>query len=122
MPYYCRKCGAVVTGKFCSCCGTKARSDFQEFRLAERRFERQFREEKYRAHHDPMFSRIACISFDIAFERNVPRGVLFEGVFDSWSNEAWDGLKKAEDEAEGIYQRIVHAVFPEYEHCSSCKE
>lgn len=39
---YCRQCGAVVVGKFCSCCGKRIRSEAEEFQLAKNRAEREF--------------------------------------------------------------------------------
>lgn len=39
---YCKKCGAVVTGKFCSNCGTRAKTLLEEYRAAERKARRDF--------------------------------------------------------------------------------
>lgn len=39
---YCSKCGAAVVGKFCSCCGTRVRSQIEEYRLAEKRAVKAF--------------------------------------------------------------------------------
>ena len=43
---YCRKCGAVITGKYCANCGYKVQNDLAEFRRAERKaikeYEKQF--------------------------------------------------------------------------------
>lgn len=39
---FCRKCGAAVNGKFCSCCGQRVLSDLEEFRKIERRMRREF--------------------------------------------------------------------------------
>lgn len=41
---YCSKCGAAVIGKFCSCCGTRVRNRIEEFRLAEKRAEKAFKD------------------------------------------------------------------------------
>ena len=43
MSYYCKKCGAVVVGKFCSCCGQKVKTAFEEFISAKNRQRRAFR-------------------------------------------------------------------------------
>lgn len=42
---FCKECGAVIVGKYCSCCGTRVRSTLQEFRLAERRAKKAFLKE-----------------------------------------------------------------------------
>ncbi len=34
---FCTECGAAVTGKFCSCCGARVRSDLEAFKLKQRR-------------------------------------------------------------------------------------
>lgn len=39
---FCRKCGAAVNGKFCSCCGQRVRSDLEEFRKIERKMKKEF--------------------------------------------------------------------------------
>lgn len=39
---FCKNCGAVVVGKFCSCCGKRVYSDLQEFRQVERRAKKEF--------------------------------------------------------------------------------
>lgn len=40
---FCSKCGAVVNGKYCSCCGQRIRSEIEEFDVIERRLRREFR-------------------------------------------------------------------------------
>lgn len=44
---HCRRCGAVVTGKYCSCCGFRVRSDVDEYkallRLAKKDYMRECR-------------------------------------------------------------------------------
>lgn len=39
---YCKNCGAVVVGKFCSCCGTKIRRDVDQYILDRRRMQKEF--------------------------------------------------------------------------------
>ena len=39
---FCSKCGAVVAGKYCSCCGQRLRSELENYRLAEQRARRAF--------------------------------------------------------------------------------
>lgn len=42
MSCFCSKCGAVVQGKYCSCCGTKVVNDLDLFRREERRKRKEF--------------------------------------------------------------------------------
>lgn len=39
---FCSKCGAAVTGKYCSCCGQKVRSHKDEVLLVEKKLKREF--------------------------------------------------------------------------------
>lgn len=39
---FCTKCGAAVTGKYCSCCGQRVRSPKEELDLIEKRLKREF--------------------------------------------------------------------------------
>lgn len=40
---YCSNCGAVVVGKFCSCCGKRMMNDLEEFRRVERSTFKEYR-------------------------------------------------------------------------------
>ena len=57
MSYYCKKCGAVVVGKFCSCCGQKVKTAFEEFISAKNRQRRAFR--RWAEQKD--FNRYGCM-------------------------------------------------------------
>lgn len=39
---FCTKCGAAVTGKYCSCCGQKVRSHKDEVILIEKKAKKEF--------------------------------------------------------------------------------
>lgn len=39
---FCKNCGAVVSGRFCSCCGTKIRNGHEEAQLAKNQAKRVF--------------------------------------------------------------------------------
>lgn len=39
---FCKKCGAAVVGKFCSCCGNRVRTNAEEYSLAANRAKREF--------------------------------------------------------------------------------
>ena len=62
MSYYCKKCGAVVVGKFCSCCGQEVKTAFEEFISAKNRQRRAFRH--WAEQKD--FNRYGCIPLQVA--------------------------------------------------------
>lgn len=110
MPYYCKKCGAVVTGKFCSCCGTRATDDFTDFRKAQRRMEKDFCQKASAAHDGKdrsHASRIANLALDIAFDRLLPYHALTVDAFDQYSDYCWKKLPECRELAELLYERAV---------------
>jgi len=56
---YCKNCGAAVVGKFCSCCGTRVRSDIEEYRRAERLAQKHFTRNAFSASGDVALERLA---------------------------------------------------------------
>ena len=34
---FCKNCGAAVVGRYCSCCGTRVRSELEEYRAVEKK-------------------------------------------------------------------------------------
>lgn len=112
MPYYCKKCGAVVTGKFCSCCGTRATNDFTDFRKSQNLMVRKFKAEacadKRFVGKDSIFaSRIAVLAFDIAFDRLLPSRALNVGCFDPYSEYCWRKLPECRELAELLYEQAA---------------
>lgn len=39
---YCKHCGAVAVGKYCSCCGRRLRDNVDEFNIARRKMAKEF--------------------------------------------------------------------------------
>lgn len=112
MPYYCKKCGAVVTGKFCSCCGTRATDDFTDFRKAQHRMVREFKSAAYTdkrfVGRDSFFAlHIAVLVFDIAFDRLLPVHALHVERFAQYSEYCWKKLPECRELAELLYEQAV---------------
>lgn len=112
MPYYCKKCGSVVTGKFCSCCGTRATDDFTDFKKAQRRMEREI---KNAAWHDcriaygngTLAMQCASLAFNVAFNRLIPGHALRADRFDQYSEYLWKKLPECQELAELLYERAI---------------
>lgn len=115
MPYYCKKCGSVVIGKYCSCCGTRATSDLVDFRKTERRMGRDMTRN---AESDPRFSgmdslyasRIASLALDIAFNRIIPKEALNVDNFGSYSDYCWKKLPECRELADLLYEQAVELL------------
>lgn len=112
MPYYCRKCGAAVNGKYCSVCGTRATSDFDEFRKIQRRMDRDICKKASTEHRhlgkDCIFAvRIASLALDISFDRILPSHALTVDTFDRYSDYCWNKLPECQELAELLYERAV---------------
>ena len=65
---YCRKCGAVVSGKFCCCCGAKIRSMAEELRLAEFAERRAFKN-RHRKDCEPWHFWLAEMCWNLANQK-----------------------------------------------------
>ena len=117
MVYYCKKCGAIVTGKFCSCCGTRATSDLKDFRLAMSRLERELRNEV----HTSDFAKYGCstlgaasLAAEVTFTKSLPQRLLNVNDFHLVKDLCWEQLDLCRLEMRQTYARIMHACYPEY--------
>ena len=110
MPYYCKKCGAVVDGKFCSCCGTRATTDLADFRRELNRRARAFRTERY--HNSGDFDKLHAADFawgraEWAILR--PYTTSAE-AFPLMSDLAYAKLPVVEERAASLYEQVMCAV------------
>lgn len=113
MSYYCKKCGAVVVGKFCSCCGQKVKTAFEEFISAKNRQRRAFR--RWAEQKD--FNRYGCIQLqvaglaeNIAEKRNFPR-ITPEDFERIGEGRYWRSLVSFNDEMREIYFKLMETIF-----------
>lgn len=114
MEYHCKKCGAIVTGKYCSCCGKCVTSDLRDFRLAEARARKAFVNGKYRNEKSDLSAmHIASLAFEIAFEKLVPQRYLEENFFYLAADKCWRKLAECDELADILYDGMMRVCFPE---------
>lgn len=107
---YCNKCGALVVGKYCSCCGTKIRSQLEELRLAERRTRKEFvRAMSYSSAGallglSELHLAEACW---IASYQKYSLGKLC-WADDQIPQEAFDSITVVRDRAEQLFKRLIN--------------
>lgn len=99
---YCRNCGAVVTGKYCCCCGVKLRNLADEYKLAVRAEKKKFKE----SHRSDDISdnwhfwlaqqcwELANMKYGTTSYRNLPP-------------EAFDDLPKITEHAQKLFDLVV---------------
>lgn len=116
MSYYCKKCGAVVVGKFCSCCGQKVKTDFEEFISAKNRQRRAFRrwaEQKDFNRYGCIPLQVASLAENIAEKRNFPR-ITPEDFERIGEGRYWRSLVSFNDEMREIYFKLMETIFLGY--------
>lgn len=107
---YCKKCGAAVVGKFCSCCGFRVRSQLEEFRLEERRRAREFKNtcaniSYQKMRFDLMHLADACWLASSARYGLCTKGLL---VWDTVPAEAYESLKNIESHAMALFLQLLN--------------
>lgn len=109
---YCKHCGAVAVGKYCSCCGRRLQSSVQEFDLEVGRLHREFYKKAYAesgkslAHqHLASSCWIAC---ELKYLRNRCVGVNGELEL---AHDAYDRLVIVQTQAHKLYERIKAESF-----------
>lgn len=104
MPYYCKNCGAVVTGKFCSCCGAMVRSDLRDFRLELSKRKRSFSNRFYENGYLPRF-RMANTAWELT--ENLLFGGLNESNFNEKIEWAYSMIPFLEDSADRLCREFI---------------
>ena len=106
---FCKNCGAAVTGKYCSCCGTRIRSYGKEFFLALRRRKRAFANSKYHLNNDDLN---AIHSANFCWER--VQNKIVEPLRSQIIASAWfDGealLDEVEEKADSLYEQVYGLI------------
>lgn len=116
--YHCKKCGAVVTGKYCSCCGKRVTTDFEDFRAAERRtwrnFDRRKRELDGRKYNMVVVTQAAKLAQYLAQDKTLPKEYMTVSNFHLVSDVCWKSLALLEMCAEADYANIMEICYPGY--------
>ena len=99
---HCTKCGAVVYGRFCSCCGQRVRTSFETFRLVERGTERAFKKEHVANGSERLAE--ACWLASCAKHSKIIRS-LWAG--DEVPDSAYEELKRIREHAEILFNRVI---------------
>lgn len=102
----CQKCGAVVEGRFCSCCGERVRTDLETFRLAERGTKRAFEKE----HQINGGSRLAEACWYASYERYA-KYIRMLNIYTGVPDYAYEELKKIREHAEILFNFFKEFCF-----------
>ena len=103
---YCKKCGAAVIGKFCSCCGTRVRTDAEEIRRMERQAKKEFIETVLTGWD--VYKKYLAESVWLASRLRLEKGHPYLHELDVCS--ARESLEKVRADAEFIYRLLVSAI------------
>lgn len=104
---HCKKCGEVVNGKFCSCCGTRVRTDAEEIRRMERQAKKEFCETVatiWESVYKKYLAETVWLASRLRQDKDHP--CLHE--LDICS--AKERLEKTREDAEFIYRLLVSAI------------
>lgn len=104
---FCKKCGAAVNGKFCSCCGQRVRSALEEYHLAEKRMEREFINKcsetgKARELHLMHLASACWMASSMKYDRS---RILH--IEDYVPASVYDSLQTVRDHAEKLYLKLI---------------
>lgn len=107
MHYYCKKCGAVVDGNYCSCCGTKATSSKEEFQKQLRKARKQYKDEAHRRNRLTGM-HLADLAWMLAEWKIVPgiNGSDFNPKF----HNSTDLIAKVKQHADEVYNYSFMAI------------
>lgn len=106
MTYFCKKCGAVVTGKFCSCCGTMATTDLADYRNMMRRNRRRFVNLREKA--DGLANAaVAGLAWDMAEKRVLDERNFRVDTFPQIASDVYSKIPEMEKKAAKFYEVIT---------------
>lgn len=102
---FCKKCGAAVSGKYCCVCGTRIRTQLEEYRMAEKRAQRAFMFEKP---FEGLFNQhLASACWLMAGAKFTSHSVDCNG---SVAPDAYENLRKAENYARELYSMFLRQL------------
>ena len=104
---YCSKCGAVVAGKYCSCCGKRILSDVQQLNATARKMSKDFCEWAYRESGNMLSHKHLASACWVACEMKYAKGLaLFMGDGYVVVPGAYERLETVRDHAIALYKRL----------------
>jgi len=106
---FCKNCGAVITGKYCSCCGSRVRSAGQDFFLAVRKRKREFVNTRYHKANDLATMRTAAFCWDTIENQTIEplrsRILACDSIIGSE-----DLLDTTEEKADRLYMQVCESI------------
>lgn len=107
---YCNNCGAVVVGKFCSCCGKRVLNSLEEFRRVERQTYKEYQNQfkcYYKDKFDLMVDHLATACWyacDHKYGNNKVVGSFRNGF--TVSPDAYTKLATVKEHATKLFERL----------------
>lgn len=111
---YCKNCGAVVYGRFCSCCGKRVLTELKEFRKAERKAKKKFCEicckegDEYKLH----LMHLADACWEVYSTHPSFNCVVWDGRRDGEyvvTPNAYENLRNIEQKAAALFEELLKA-------------
>lgn len=114
MSYFCKNCGAVVTGKYCSCCGTKATRDYEDYCRERNDLSRKLRKMAKQYFKDTNDSVVSQFAMNVAIAKaSWDAGVHplhGEDTFLENPDARYAELEKAKAESVDLHIKIMQAI------------
>ena len=106
----CKKCGEIVTGKYCSNCGKKVTTPIQDYNTVLRRKEKQYISQKWQKNHSMSEQHTASLCWFVS-EKNFKKSDTYKQIVNGNYNGDYEHLVESiENQAEEIYQDIIPII------------
>lgn len=103
---YCKNCGALVTGRYCSRCGTKIRSDVDQYVLDKRRVQKEY-EKTVVGHFDGLPASHLATACWYAYECKLLKSDIYcVGDNRFLAPDAYERLAMVRKRATALYNRL----------------
>lgn len=105
---YCKHCGAVAVGKYCSCCGRRLRDNVDEFNIVRRKMAKEF---SFQSGKELVYQHMATacwIACEIKYCKDPILFVCGERVL---APDAYERLEIVKAHATALYERVKAESF-----------